>query len=184
MNKPRSFVAMAQVHTDVSVTTQQWVNALPNAINLCRAAATASLSAAFVNGNKLLELQGLGKHGIELSVLITDDAEMTKLNHKYRGKVGPTNVLSFCALDEVDTIHGEFGPVPLGDVAVAFETAASEATSAEKSLGHHLTHLIVHGVLHLLGYDHRTDIEAQSMEQLEVEILGRLDVPDPYGATF
>jgi len=175
---------MEQVHTDVSVTTQQWIKALPNAINLCKAAAETSFSAALVNDNKLLDFQGLGRRNIELSVLITDDAEMTRLNHKYRGKSETTNVLSFSALDEVDTIHNGCGPVSLGDVAVAFETVASEATSAGKSLGHHLTHLIVHGVLHLLGYDHRTDVEADSMERLEVEILGRLDVPDPYGATL
>ncbi|MGN7771605.1 rRNA maturation RNase YbeY [Phyllobacterium sp. 22552] len=113
----------------------------------------------------------------ELSLVFTDDAAIKELNNDWRHKDKPTNVLSFPAFP----IKPGQAPGPmLGDIVIARETVVREAEDEEKSFDHHLTHLIVHGVLHLLGYDHETDDEAEEMEQLERKILARLAIPDPY----
>lgn len=113
----------------------------------------------------------------ELSLVFTDDAAIKELNNDWRDKDKPTNVLSFPAFP----IKPGQAPGPmLGDIVIARETVVREAEDEEKSFDHHLTHLIVHGVLHLLGYDHETDDEAEEMEQLERKILARLAIPDPY----
>lgn len=114
----------------------------------------------------------------ELSLLFSDDAHVRALNRDWRGKDKPTNVLSFPAFP---TAPG--GPLPpmLGDIALAFETVAAEAALEGKPFDHHLTHLVVHGFLHLLGYDHEAADEAEEMEALERRILARLAIPDPYG---
>jgi probable rRNA maturation factor len=116
---------------------------------------------------------------LEISLLLTDDAQVRQLNRDYRHKDKPTNVLSFPALDDDTPIPPE-GPVLLGDVIIARETTEREAYEESKSLKNHLSHLVVHGVLHLLGYDHIEDDEAEEMESLERSILGALGVPDPY----
>ena len=115
---------------------------------------------------------------IELSILLTGDAAVAELNARWRGKEGPTNVLSFRG----DTTLGTGAPVLLGDVVIAFETLHAEALSAEIPATDHLRHLVIHGVLHLLGYDHENDIDAAVMEARETELLGTLGVPDPYAA--
>lgn len=113
----------------------------------------------------------------ELSLVFTDDAAIKELNNDWRDKDKPTNVLSFPAFP----IKPGQAPGPmLGDIVIARETVVREAEDEEKSFDHHLTHLIVHGVLHLLGYDHETDDEAEAMEQLERKILARLAIPNPY----
>jgi probable rRNA maturation factor len=111
-----------------------------------------------------------------LAVLLTDDTAMRRLNAQWRGIDKPTNVLSFPpAPDESRQ------PVkPLGDIAIAYETAAREAEDEGKPFADHVSHLAVHGLLHLLGYDHDTDVAAETMEQFERVILARLGVPDPY----
>jgi len=111
--------------------------------------------------------------GRALAVLLTDDAAIRELNARFRGIDKPTNVLSFPAAPN-DPARA------LGDVAIAFETTAREASLADKPLAHHLSHLAVHGFLHLIGYDHDADAQAEKMELLERRILGRLGVPDPY----
>ena len=118
----------------------------------------------------------------ELSVVLADDAMVQTLNRDYRGKDKPTNVLSF-ALTEADGPEVEDAPTLLGDVVLAWETLVRESTEQGKTLSNHLCHLVVHGVLHLLGYDHEVDAEAEEMERLEVEVLGTLDVPDPYATS-
>ena len=114
----------------------------------------------------------------ELSLLFTDDAHVRVLNRDWRAKDKPTNVLSFPAFP---LAPGDPVPPMLGDVALAFETVCSEAELEDKPFDHHLTHLIVHGVLHLLGHDHEEEGEAEAMEALERAILARLAIPDPYG---
>jgi probable rRNA maturation factor len=113
----------------------------------------------------------------ELAIVLTDDSAIRALNRRWRGRDKATNVLSFPA-------HGLVppgsGPRPLGDIVIAYETMTREAQEQGLPLTHHLTHLAVHGFLHLLGYDHESDTEAETMEQLERDILARLDVPDPY----
>jgi len=120
----------------------------------------------------------------ELSVLLADNEFIHTLNRKYRGKDKPTNVLSFPQADLLVTDDaGLMGEVALGDVVLAIETVEEEARAQAKTFEHHLTHLVVHGVLHLLGYDHESDADAEEMEALEVEILKGMKVTNPYTAT-
>jgi len=112
----------------------------------------------------------------ELAVVLTNDASIRELNRHWRGIDKPTNVLSFPAAAPPAT----GAPVHLGDIVIAYETTAREAKDEDKPLAHHLAHLAVHGFLHLLGYDHESELEAETMEQLERAILARLGVPDPY----
>jgi probable rRNA maturation factor len=116
-----------------------------------------------------------------LAVLLTDDATLRSLNRRWRGIDKPTNVLSFppAASGRND---GCGAPASLGDIAIAYETAAAEARAEDKPLPHHLAHLAVHGFLHLLGHDHESEGEAETMERTERVILARLGLPDPYEA--
>jgi probable rRNA maturation factor len=119
-----------------------------------------------------------------LAVLLTDDATLRSLNRRWRGVDKPTNVLSFPTAGKFPPrdAHGRNAAASLGDIAIAYETVAKEARAAGKPLLHHLAHLAVHGFLHLLGHDHESDEEAQTMERTERAILARLGLPDPYGA--
>jgi len=118
----------------------------------------------------------------ELSIVFSDDAHVQELNAEWRGKARPTNVLSFPAFPAGNgpMKPGATLPPLLGDIVLASETVAREAALEEKPLKHHITHLIVHGLLHLLGHDHETEDEAEEMEALERKILARLAIPDPY----
>ncbi|WP_372397838.1 rRNA maturation RNase YbeY [Azospirillum sp. HJ39] len=116
----------------------------------------------------------------ELSIVLADDELVHRLNREYRGKDKPTNVLSF-ALTEAEEPEPEDGmPVMLGDIILAYETIAREASEQRKNFKDHMTHLVMHGVLHLLGYDHETDDEAEEMEALETRLLATLGIADPY----
>jgi probable rRNA maturation factor len=132
---------------------------------------------------------GLEPDGVEISLLGCDDARIASLNADFRGKTAPTNVLSWPEIDlSPDTEGGDpaapqpgpDGMLSLGDIAIAYETCARESAEAGKPLQDHVTHLLVHGVLHLLGYDHVRDRDATRMEGLESEILGKLGLDDPY----
>lgn len=115
--------------------------------------------------------------GSEVAITFTDDAHVRKLNAEWRGKDSATNVLSFPAFTP-----DRGGPVPplLGDIVLADRTVALEAALAGKPLDHHITHLVAHGLLHLIGYDHETDEDGDEMEAMEARILARLAIPDPY----
>ncbi|MBV6656459.1 MAG: rRNA maturation RNase YbeY [Devosiaceae bacterium] len=118
----------------------------------------------------------------EISVLLTDDAHMQAINAAHRGVDKPTNVLSFPAYaPEVIKSLAPDREHLLGDLVFAFETIEREALAAGRSNHHHMAHLIVHGFLHLLGYDHQTDGDADAMEALETRILAGLGIADPYG---
>ncbi|MGO3928974.1 rRNA maturation RNase YbeY [Rhodopseudomonas pseudopalustris] len=117
--------------------------------------------------------------GAELAVMLTDDAGIQTLNANWRGFDKPTNVLSFPALQPTGKLP-EGAPRMLGDIAIAYQTTRREADEEGKPFNHHLSHLAVHGFLHLVGYDHETDSDAEEMEELERQILSRLGVPDPY----
>ena len=116
----------------------------------------------------------------ELAVMLTDDAGIRTLNLNWRGIDKPTNVLSFPALPPTGTDGPDDAPRMLGDIAIAYETTRREADEEQKPFDHHLSHLAVHGFLHLIGYDHENDDDAEDMESLEREILGTLGIPDPY----
>lgn len=146
---------------DVEIEAQAWTAALADAEAQTRTAAEAVLAEERLSDRNLV-------------VLLTDDVAVQALNAQFRGKDQPTNVLSFPAAPNPEQ-H-------LGDVALAYETCAREAAEQGKPLAHHLQHLVAHGVLHLLGYDHMTDEEASEMEGLERIVLAGLGVPDPYAA--
>ncbi|MFU8835042.1 rRNA maturation RNase YbeY [Roseovarius autotrophicus] len=130
---------------------------------------------------------GLASAAWEISLLACDDARIATLNADFRGKPTPTNVLSWPAEDLSPDMPGDM-PLPpepdedgfLGDIAIAYDICAREAAEAGRPLADHVTHLTVHAVLHLLGYDHIRDPDATLMEATEVAILGKLGVPDPY----
>jgi probable rRNA maturation factor len=113
----------------------------------------------------------------EVSIVLADDAAVRGLNRTWRHRDEPTNVLSFPAHPGTDN---RAGPRFLGDIVLAYQTLAREASARHKTFAQHLAHLAVHGFLHLVGYDHETDAEATAMESLETMILARLDVPDPH----
>jgi probable rRNA maturation factor len=116
----------------------------------------------------------------ELAVMLTDDAGIRTLNRNWRGIDKPTNVLSFPALQPTGSGGPDNAPRMLGDIAIAYETMRREADDEQKPFDHHLSHLAIHGFLHLMGYDHETDDDAEAMESLEQEILAQLGIPDPY----
>lgn len=125
----------------------------------------------------------------ELSVLGCNDARIAALNADFRDKPIPTNVLSWPSQDLAPQHDGQApqtpkpdpdGTLPLGDIAIAYETCAREADDQRKLLTDHVTHLIIHGTLHLLGYDHIRDLDATLMEAIETEILGKMGYDDPY----
>lgn len=125
----------------------------------------ARLKAAAIAAARAAKLKG------EITILLSDDKRLKALNRTFRGKDKPTNVLSF---------PQDFGPVQGGDIAIAYGVAAREAKAQGKPFADHAVHLVVHGVLHLGGYDHIRSTDAAVMEPLEVKILKRLGVADPY----
>jgi probable rRNA maturation factor len=116
----------------------------------------------------------------ELAVMLTDDPGIRTLNSNWRGIDKPTNVLSFPALQPEGAPKPGDAPRMLGDIAIAYETTRREADAEGKPFEHHLSHLAIHGFLHLIGYDHENDADAEEMESLETEILEQLGIPDPY----
>ena len=157
-----------KVAIDVSVEAGDWGPKRPLS-TLARKAVTAAIA----------EL-GLTGQGSELSILFTDDDAIQQLNAEWRGKDKPTNVLSFPAFPMK---IGNPVPPMLGDIVMARETIEREARLDGKQVEHHISHLVVHGVLHLLGYDHEDDSEAELMESTERRILARLAIADPYAVS-
>ena len=151
---------------DIEIEDPAWIDALPEAARLVRVAAEA----AMMSVGPLPVSEG----GASLNVLLTDDASVRTLNARFRDKDAATNVLSFPALPNPENL--------LGDVALAFGICVREAGEQGKPHAYYLQHLTVHGVLHLLGYDHIGDDEAEAMEGLERTVLAGLGVPDPYAA--
>lgn len=116
------------------------------------------------------------------TLLLTTDAKVRTLNRDYRGKDKATNVLSFPQFDAADLpkIGKQRPPVEVGDIAIAYQTVAKEAKDSNKLMKDHVTHLTIHGLLHLFGYDHMVDDDADKMEKLETRIMKALGLPDPY----
>jgi probable rRNA maturation factor len=122
-----------------------------------------------------LALTGRAPEGFEIALMGCDDARIAELNSDFRGKNAATNVLSWPASDTPPMDGGE-----LGDIAIAYETCTGEAVDKGISVHHHVTHLLIHGILHLLGYDHISDTEAEEMEALEIKALAKLGISTPY----
>lgn len=146
-------------HIDVAVIHPPWGEAVKDIEGLVTTAISQILP--------LLETPKLG----ELSLAFIDDKAITALNRDYRDKDAPTNVLSF----------PDMGPAPLlGDIVLAYETVLAEAGEKSISVEEHVTHLVIHGFLHLQGYDHETDADAAQMEALEIKALAALNIDNPY----
>jgi probable rRNA maturation factor len=158
---------------EVALACAGWTRLCPAAENLARGAAELALA----RGTTDLGLTW--RDTVELGITLADAANQRQLNRDYRGQDEPTNVLAF-SVWKAGTRLPSGAPVLLGDVVLALETVAEEAAEQEKPIGDHFVHLTVHGVLHLLGYDHLTRAEAATMESLERSILAELGIPDPY----
>ena len=154
-----------------------WALTCPAAEDLARAAARGALAHGIRDSGIAPQT------AIEIGISLADDAEQQRLNRDWRGLDRPTNVLAFPAWEPGAPIPSG-APLLLGDVVLAFETVAREAQQQGKPLGDHLSHLVVHGVLHLFGHDHAGEAEAIAMESLETAILASLGVPDPYCRTM
>jgi len=165
--------AVAGLKIDVLVHSEHWKNAAA-AKDVVRRALKQAATA-------------LSTKTAELAIVLTDDAAMRRLNRNWRGIDAPTNVLSFATKNSGDQLDeqsgGQFVGNHLGDILLAYETVKREAHRDGKAFDHHLAHLVVHGFLHLLGYDHGNDAQARRMETTERAILRDLAVPDPYRAT-
>ena len=151
---------------DISMPDPRWAD-----IDDVTAAAERAVRATTSQG-------GLETAEAEISLVLADDGLVQRLNRDFRGKDRPTNVLSF-ALTEGDPAPSA-GTLMLGDVVLAFETVAREAREQSKALQDHMLHLVIHGVLHLMGYDHESVAEARTMERMETQILATLGIADPY----
>lgn len=167
-----------------TLACDSWSTRLPGAEALCRRAVRAAFGVADRQGKNGAAADG------ELGVVLADDATLRDLNQRYRGIDRPTNVLAFPLSDSFSGAPAHLGPdhlgpallgpALLGDVVIALETAAREAGEQGRSLGDHVAHLVVHGTLHLMGYDHGAAVEAEHMERLEVVALAGIGVADPY----
>lgn len=152
----------ARLQVDITASAPGWDAAVDTAL--------------LVDAAKAAFLAGGGAGAGEVSLLLGDDARIRELNRTWRGKDKATNVLSF----PLDAPHAGHGPRVLGDIALAYETVARETGARGISVSQHAAHLVVHGMLHLLGYDHESELQAQKMETLEVRVLDGLGIPDPY----
>ena len=148
---------------DISIDDKDW-RAIPDLRRLARNAVSAVLP----------------DDDVAIGLLFTSDARIAEMNGQWRGKPKATNVLSFPVSTAMPVPKGE--PRPLGDIALAYGVVSREAQEQKKPVSHHITHLIVHGVLHLLGYDHENDDEAGAMEAREIMILAELGMGNPYAS--
>jgi probable rRNA maturation factor len=151
------------MNLDISIDDRDW-RAVPDLRRLARTAVSAAVP----------------DNDVSIGLLFTSDARIAEINAEWRGKAKATNVLSFPVSGATPVPAGE--PRPLGDIALAYGVVSREALEQKKPLSHHITHLIVHGVLHLLGYDHENDDEAGAMEAREIMILAELGMENPYAS--
>lgn len=162
---------------DISIPCPEWETSCPDCEAIVEEAVHAALSQSPVARRMIAA-------GIEpeISVVLANDDLVHTLNREYRDRDNPTNVLSFAMLDGENGWEEpeQPGPCALGDLILAYETVEREAREENKPLPNHLTHLVIHGTLHLLGYDHMNGADAEVMESLEIQILNGLNIENPY----
>lgn len=168
------------LETDITIMTPAWRDTFADVEARARVAAEAAFVAVLAAADAPIDVHHFSGRAVEISIALADDSYVHELNRKWRGQDKPTNVLSFANLDDHTGALSIDAEIALGDVILALETCKREAQTQEKPFSDHLTHLVVHGVLHLLGYDHEVDGDAEQMESLEKEILQGLNVPNPY----
>jgi rRNA maturation RNase YbeY len=168
---------MKEPEIAVGIDCPTWLQVVPGAEDVARRAAAAALASVPAR----LRLPEGRK--VEVAIQLSDDVMVQGLNRDWRGKDEPTNVLSFASLDDDGEPDVPGAPLLLGDLILAFETCAVEAVAEEKTLADHLAHLVVHGVLHLAGYDHQDDADATVMEAAETAILARLVMNETNGSS-
>ncbi len=158
-----------RLSVDVEITNSAWRGMHADPAAFCR----HTLSAAF-------GFLDYPPRAYEVSVLLSDDAAQQTLNARYRGRDSSTNVLSFPSGESAENGFPDALPLPLGDISLAYETLVREAEAGGLSFADHFCHLLVHGMLHLAGYDHENDDDAEQMEMLELEVLASMGVKNPY----
>lgn len=157
---------------DISVKSSLW-DSVPDVESLARMTVERAVTLGYL---------AVGKYDpvdTEISIVLADNAMVQELNKTYRHKDKPTNVLSF-PQTELEGFDSELSFISLGDVIVAYETLLAESQEQGKSFSDHFRHLLVHGTLHLMHFDHETESEAEEMESLEIEILRTMSIKNPY----
>lgn len=160
---------MTSYEIDISVQDERWCVALPEIEILTRSAIT-----------KVLKQSKYCNESLEVSIVLANDDFVQELNKTYRHQDKPTNVLSFPQTEANDIQEQSLPLINLGDIIIAYETIIKESEEQNKPITNHYTHMLIHGALHLLHYDHQSDDEAQIMEALEIEILNTMDIKNPY----
>ena len=168
------------VNFDILIKSKKWLDFANDSNSL-----TKNIESICRNIIDLCPIQKLNpvNNNIELSLILMSDQQIKKINNKYRKKNYPTNTLSFPIfnkneLEEINFINKK-EIIFLGDILISYEKITQESKSQNKNFKNHLTHLILHSILHILGYDHDNDINAKEMENLEIEILKKLKIPNP-----
>ena len=155
---------LGRLDIDLAIMSNDWEGALPEVASLAQRAARTAWAAT-----------GKG-YAVEVSVVLSDDANVKRLNSDYRGYDQATNILSFPMQERMEPD----GPLHLGDIILSYEMVSREAARDRKSMGSHLSHLVVHGLLHLLGHSHSDEAEALKMEGIELDVMLALGYPNPY----
>ncbi len=170
---------MIKIETNIDVASANWKNAFPR----YRKKIEEAVALTFLQAKKPAALKD---RSFDINIILTTDANVKKLNKTYRGKDKATNVLSFpqVKMDGLKKSDFKIYPpktiIPLGDILIANQITKKEAKAEKKELESHVMHLVIHGVLHLLGYNHSSEKDAEAMEKLECKIMAELDYPNPY----
>ena len=162
----------SKIEIDITLSEPEWSASFLDVESISRLAMTIAIQNAILP-------RKLETRDMEASIVLANDDLIHVLNREYRGMDKPTNVLSFANLDSDDPMPEE-GPYPLGDIILSYQTIDREANEQGKFFKDHFTHMIVHGTLHLLGYDHQDEDEANIMETLEIRILQKMNIQNPY----
>lgn len=171
--KEKKINKIPSLEIDVNMTCPRWTELDFDADATARKMIPAAVASAKIPA------AALRAGALEVSVVLADDDTVRNLNRAYRNKDKPTNVLSFAALESTSPGPAEI-VLPLGDIVFGYETIERESNKTRKRFVDHFSHLLVHGTLHLLGYDHESDMDADIMESLEIQVLSRYGIGNPY----